>query len=68
MKTELASTYIRNAIQILMDAYACANMHRSSRNCEYAVTALAHFDNIERQVRSARADLEQSIALGESNE
>jgi hypothetical protein len=58
---ELATTNIRLAIDGLLHAYACANMHRSSGNPEYAKTALGWFESIEQQVRYAREDLEKTV-------
>lgn len=53
--------YINNALEQLLHAYACANMHRASGNAEYANTALGWFDGIERQVKAARQALEKTV-------
>lgn len=57
---EMASIHTKNAIDMLLSVHALTNMHRGSGNSEYAKTALAWFDKIETEIRSARRDIETS--------
>ena len=58
--TEMASTHAKLAIEALLRVHALANMHRSSGNDEYRKTALGWFENIEQQVKAAKADLSRA--------
>jgi len=58
---EMASVFIKSAIESLLNAHASANMHRSSGNKEYMETVPANLENAMLSIKAAMSDAKNHI-------